>query len=124
LRILTHATGVGSFLLSAVITFAVIRSIELGNPELAFIVGAILGTEVAAIVHSRQAGSTNSFSIKFALGLTLGATAGVFGLVLHFVFAPFNYPEVSIPIAVIGSFVFPFVLFDTMWKALSNANGR
>jgi hypothetical protein len=121
LRILTLVAGAGCFLFGATIAFAIVRAVEMGSPELAFVVGAILGTQVAAVVHHRQSGSTNSFLIKVALGATLAVTAVAMGIVLHFGFSAFNYPEISVPMGAIGSFVFPFVLFDTMWKALSKA---
>jgi hypothetical protein len=121
LRILTLATGIGCFLVGGLITFAIIRAIGKGSPELAFVMGAVLGTQVAAVVHHRQSGTTNSLAVKLSLGLALAVGAIVLGSILHVIFSPFEYPEISIPIAAVGSFVFPFVLFDTMWKTLSKA---
>lgn len=123
LRILTLAAGAGSFFVGAAITFAVIRLMEADHPELAFIVGAILGTELAALVHHRQEGTTNSFATKATVGLALAVAAVVVGITLHLMANPFHYPEISIPMAAVGSFVFPFVLFDTMWNALSKPKG-
>jgi hypothetical protein len=75
------------------------------------------------VVHYRQSGTTNSFSIKAALGAVLAISAVALGVILHFAFSPFEYVEVSVPIAAIGCFGFPFVLFDAMWK-LVHANWR
>jgi MFS family permease len=115
---LTLAAGIVSFLAGAALTLVVIRALEIGRPELAFVVGAILGTGIGAVAHHRQKGN-NTGAVKTALGIALAATAVAFGLLVHFAFGVFAYPEVSIPIAGIGSFVFPFVLFNTMWEALS-----
>ena len=119
MRIITLVTGISCFFVGALITLGIIRAIEKGSPELAFVVGAILGTQIAALVHHRQPGTSNSLAVMLSLGITLAVAAVVLGSILHVVFAPFNYPEISVPIAAVGSFVFPFVLFDTMWKALS-----
>jgi hypothetical protein len=53
------------------------------------------------------------------LGAALALGTVLLGTVLHLAWAPFEYPEISIPIAVVGTFLFPFVLFQTMWNALS-----
>ncbi len=111
--------SVASCVIGGAATFAVIQWIGKGTPELAFIVGAIVGTQVGAVVHYRQKGATNSPATKAKLGLALGGANVAFGLVLHYAAAPFAYADVSIPIAAVGGFVFPFVLFDTMWNALS-----
>jgi hypothetical protein len=121
MRILTLATDIGCFFLGAIVTFAIIRGIDKGNPELTFVVGAILATNVAAMVHHRQSGTANNLAIKLALGAMLAISAVVFGVLLHFAFSPFKYPEVSVPIAAVGCFVFPLVLFNTMWKAMSKS---
>lgn len=124
MRVHTLATGIGCFVLGATITFAVIRAIDKGSPELAFVAGAILATQMAAVVHHRQHGTTNDFAIRLGLGAALAAAAIIVGGVLHLAFSPFRYPEISVPIAAIGSFVFPFVLFGAMWNTLSKAKEK
>lgn len=119
LKAIALGTGVVSFFIGAAVTFAAIRLIGKGSPELAFVVGAILGTQLATVAHHRQPQATASAGTKLGLGVALGAAALIFGLLAHVAFRPYTYPDVSIPMAVVGSFVFPFVLFDTMWKALS-----
>ena len=116
--------AVVSFFLSGGVTFAIVRWLGKGSPELAFVVGAIVGTELAAVVHHRNPGATNSAGVKALIGAALAMSTVVLATLLHLVVAPFEYPQISIPIAVVGTFVFPFVLFDTMWKALSGRAGR
>jgi hypothetical protein len=119
LRFVTFAATIGSHLAGAAATLAVIRGFEIGHPTLALVVGAILGTQVGAVIHHRQPGATNSARVKALLGLTLALTAIAFVLIAQWFTAAFEYVEVTLPIGAIGSFVFPFVLFDTMWNALS-----
>ena len=51
------AIAVLSQLVGGGITFAVVRMVGKGSPELAFVVGAILGTQLAAVVHHRIGGA-------------------------------------------------------------------
>ena len=108
-----------SLLAGGGVTFAVVRMVGKGNPELAFVVGAILGTQLAAMAHHRVAGAKSTPRVKAWIGADLACGALLLGVALHLAFAPFQFPAVSVPFAVVGSFVFPFVLFDTMWNALS-----
>jgi hypothetical protein len=113
------AVAVVSLLVGGAVTFAVIRMVGKGSPELAFVVGAVLGTQLAAVVHHRTPGAASSSRVKAAIGVALACGVVVLGAVLHLAFAPFEFAWVSIPIAAVGAFVFPFVLFDTMWNALT-----
>jgi len=119
LKAIVLIVSVVSCIISGAATFAVIQWIGKGSGELAFVIGAIIGTQVGAVIHYRRKGATNSLSAKAKLGLALGAANVVFGVVLHYAIAPFAYADVTIPLAAVGSFVFPFVLFDTMWNTLS-----
>jgi hypothetical protein len=113
------AVVVVSQLVGGAITFAVIRMVGKGSPELAFVVGAVLGTQLAVVAHKRTAGAETSARVKAWVGAALACGALLMGVVLHLAFAPFEIAAISIAFAAVGSFVFPFVLFDTMWKALS-----
>ena len=112
------AAAIASFLLGGAATFAITRWLGKGSPELMFVVGAVLGTQLAAVAHHRVPGATSSLGVKAAVGGMLAVAAVVLGIGMHLTYSPFSYVEVSVPIAVIGSFVFPFVLFGGMWKAL------
>jgi hypothetical protein len=109
-----------SFFISSSITFAVIRWLGKGSPTLAFIVGAAVGTNLAAVMHHRNPKGTNSPGVKASIGAVLVISMLALATVLHIVFAPFRFfLVVTLPISAIGSFVFPFILFDTTWRTLS-----
>jgi len=110
--------GIFAFYVGGSATFAVVRGVGRGDPELAFVVAAILGTQVAAIIHCRSRVAGKSFRTKAMLASVLAVNAAFFGIVLHTAFGAFVYPDVSIPISVVGTFGFPFVLFGTMCNAL------
>ena len=42
----------------------------------------------------------------------------------HLTASPFKFVEISVPFAAVGSFVFPFVLFNTMWNALPKNDNK
>jgi hypothetical protein len=107
------------YLLSVAITFAIIRTVGFGEPEFAFIIAAIVSTNVAAYWHSRTYESSNSLSARAMLAIAIAVAAFASGLLLEVAFAPFKFATVSIPMAVIGTFVFPFVLFSTFWNGLT-----
>src|SRR5688572_26258444 len=119
MKAVVYVSAILAFIVGASITFAVVRWLGKGDPELAFVVGAVLGTQLAAIVHPRSPGAASSPGVKARVGAALALSTILRGIVLHAVWKPFHYPEISIPIAVVGTFVFPFVLFETMWNALS-----
>ncbi|MBC8371989.1 MAG: hypothetical protein H8E53_00215 [Planctomycetes bacterium] len=119
MKVTVLIVSVVSCVIGGAATFAVIQWIGKGSSELAFVIGAIVGTQAGAIIHYRQKGAKSSLAVKAKLGLAVGGANVVFGVVLHYAIAPFAYAEVTIPLAAVGGFVFPFVLFDTMWNALS-----
>src|SRR3954470_9616033 len=111
-----YVSAIIAFIVGGSITFAVMRWLGKGSPELAFVVGAVLGTQIAAVVHRRSPGAVSSARVKAGVGAALALSTVLLGIVLLLAWNPFDYPQISIPIAVVGTFVFPFVLFETMWN--------
>lgn len=109
----------GSFIAGAAVTFVIIQAISMGSPQLSLIVGAVLGSQVGVIMHHRQPGAQPNVAAKAILGAVLAMCAIVVGVVLHETAAPFTFVEVTVPFAAVGSFFFPFVVFNTMWAGLS-----
>ena len=113
-----------SFFLGGAATFLVVRAISMDNPELSFVVSAVLGSQAGAIMHRRQPGAQPTIVAKAVLGAVLAICAVAFGFILHLAMHPFRFVEISVPFAAVGSFVFPFVLFDTMWNAMTNRDSE
>ena len=113
-----------AYITAAVSTFLVIRAISVDSPELSFIVGAILGSQVGAVIHHRQPGAEPTARAKVLLGIALAVCASAVGVALHVAVAPFKFAEISIPLGAVGSFVFPFVLFNQMWQSLSKKDAE
>lgn len=112
------------FILGASLAFALVRWLDIDNPELGFIVGAIVGTQTAVLCHQRTAGAVNTVRVKVILGAVLALTAALFGWAVHSLNAPFKFPEVSISFGAIGAFGFPFVIFKTLWNTLTKLPKR
>jgi hypothetical protein len=120
MKVRTLAIAAAVFVAAASITFATVRWLQM-DAEFAFIAGAILGTQVAAVVHYRSPGSEKTLSVKAMLGAVLALTALTFGLLLNALFSPFKFADISILMSTLGTFGFPFVIFDTIWNALSKS---
>jgi len=113
-----------SFVVTASIALAVIRHLGIGDVPLAFVVGAIVGTQAGAIMHAREPDARPTAIPKLILGAVLAAVAIGFGAAVHFGLGRLSYPEITLPISAVGSFVFPFVLFNQMFNAMRNSRKR
>jgi len=103
------------------ITCTILRVCNLGHEGVASVVGAILGCEVAVVLHHRQPGSTLSMKVKAQVGAVLAITSLAVSAVLQLAAHWEEYPEVVMPITAVGCFVFPFVICGTMWNAMEKA---
>ena len=115
---ITITIAAASYFVAGLLTILTIRFISMGDPELSFVGGAVLGSQVGAIMHHRQPGAEPTATAKTVLGIMLAICAVIFGGILHLTINLFKYVEVSVPLAAVGSFVFPFVLFNKMWNSL------
>jgi hypothetical protein len=113
-----------SFCASAALALALIRTFQFGDDPMAMIVGATVGTLAGVIAHSRTADCGATRRAKTSLALVLASTAIAFGLVVQFGFAAFQYPEITLPVSAIGSFVFPYAIFGSTWKALGKTTAQ
>lgn len=95
----------------AALAYAVIAAVRYDGVTLAFVMAAISGSYTAAILHHRAGGSARpAMAIKAQVGAVLAVTCAAVAVALMLLFHPFQFPEVQIPIAAVGSFVFPLVL--------------
>ena len=115
----TLAIALAAQLGAVLLAFGVQRAVT-GGPAtgLPFIVGGIFGTQIGALRHARSPGTTNDARAKGLLCVVLACGAVAAGGALHLAFAPFAAPEITVGFAVVGSAVFPWVLFNQMWRAV------
>lgn len=103
---------------TAVLALLVIRAVGYSGTSLAFVAAAIVGTSAALFVHHRSPTAELSTRIKAQIGVMLAVTAGGVGGLVQAVSGLFVFPEVVLPIAAVGSFLFPWAIAGTLWKAL------
>jgi hypothetical protein len=103
---------------------AIIYFFHAGNPGLAFVVGASCGAAAAAMLYHRRVPEQAPFSIKAYTGGVLCAMAILAGLSSQAILKWMSFPEVVIPISVVGSFFFPWAFFGTMQKAYAQKQPR
>src|SRR3954452_15943840 len=106
---IVYISAILAFIAGGSVTYAVVHWLGKGSPELAFVVGAVLGTQIAAVVHHRSPGAVSSPGVKAGVGAALALSTVLLGIAMHALWKPFTYPEIIIPIAVVGTFVFPFI---------------
>ena len=88
-----YVSAIIAFIVGGSITFAVVRWLGKGSPELAFVVGAVLGTQIAAVVHHHTPGAVSSTGVKAGVGAALAVSTIMLGLALNALWKPFHYPE-------------------------------
>ena len=109
------------FVAVALLAYAIILAVGWEAHDFALVAAAIVATQVGAVVWHRQAPGTAERSVKLGLGTVVSVTAVAFTLIFQAVSGWLAYPEVTVPIAAIGCFVFPFALVAPLWKSLSKS---
>lgn len=118
---LTHlAISAIAFAVTASLALVVIRLLGVGDTPLSFVVGAIVGSLTGAILHANLPDSVPSVSSKLALGASLAMVAVFFGIIVHLTAGGIKYPEVTLPIAAIGSSVFRFLSSTRCFTQFAN----
>jgi hypothetical protein len=107
------------FVAVALVAYAIIRAVGWEAHDFALVAAAIVASQVGAVVWHRQAPVSAERSVKLGLGAILSVTAVAFTLMFQAVSGWLAYPEVTVPIAAIGCFVFPFAVVGPVWKTLS-----
>ena len=109
----------GIYVVVALAGYAVTRSLHVENSSIALILGAFAGTSFGVAVWHRQSPTSPLSTVKLGLGLTLAITAAVLAIVLQVTIRWQKYPEIAIPIAVVGCFAYPFIAAKRTWDALA-----
>jgi hypothetical protein len=100
------------------LTYAIIAALHVGDVNLSLVIGSILGALIGALLYHRRESATAPFSVKASVGLTMAILCVIQSLLFQALWGWQKFPEVSIPIGAVGSFVFPFVLYGTIQKAM------
>ena len=103
------------------LTYAIIAALHVGEVNLSLVVGSILGALIGALLYHRRESATAPFSVRASVGLLMAVLCVILSLIFQVLWGWQKFPEVSIPIGAVGSFVFPFVLYGTMQKAMVKA---
>ena len=109
-----------SYVIGVTLAYAIIVAFD-GDMNLALGMGAILGTQIGAWLYHRRESATAPFSVKASVGLLMAILCVIQSLLFQVLWGWLKYPELSIPIGAVGTFVFPFVLYGTMQKAMVKA---
>lgn len=99
-------------------TYAIIAALHVGDVNISLVVGSIIGAEIAALLYHRRESATAPFSVKASVGLLMAVLCVIQSLLFQSLWGWQKFPEISIPIGAVGGFVFPFVLYGAMQKAI------
>lgn len=108
------------YIIGVTLAYIILAALD-GDMNLALGMGAILGTQIGAWLYHRRVSATAPFSVKASVGLLMAILCVLQSLLFQAMWGWLSYPEVSIPIGAVGTFVFPFVLYGTMQKVLVTA---
>lgn len=107
-----------AYVVGVTLAYAVIAAFD-GDMNIALGMGAILGTQIGALLYHRREPAAAPFSVKASVGLLMAVLCVLQSLLFQALWGWLQYPELSIPIGAVGTFVFPFVLYGTMQKAMA-----
>lgn len=110
--------GLAQIVGSAIVA-GIILGFHVGHETVALVVGATLGSGVAAWLYHRRNLNRAPGSVKMQTGVVLAVLCVIMAALIQAIWGWMAYPEIEIPIASVGTFVFPFVLFETMRNAVA-----
>jgi hypothetical protein len=102
----------------------VVIGFRVGEPSLALVVGAIVGTQTGALLYHGRNREPAPVSVKAATGAVLAVVCVIAGVLIQAISGWMIHPDIVIPIGALGSFAFPFVLFGTMQKAITGGRKK
>jgi len=103
-----------TYLIGVAATWLVLCLLWRGDPALAFIVAATVGTTAGAWLHGRRTHKVAGLAVKAEVGALLAGLCLAVGLTGQLVWDWLGDPYMSLTICIAGTFVFPIVLFGTM----------
>lgn len=112
------------FVAVALLSYGFIRAAGWDANDFALIAAAIVASYLGALIWHRQSPATSERSVKLGLGIVISITAVVFAMIFQAVAGWLTHPDVVIPIAAIGCFIFPFAVTGPVWRALCKQKSR
>lgn len=112
--------AMGYVLFFSIAAFIIYR-FKVSDPGLALVVGAIIGTQIAAWLYHKRGQDLASNRIKAIVGVELSLLAIFIGLCSQAILKWIVFPEITLSIGAVGSFIFPFVIFGQMQKVLNKS---
>ena len=106
-----------AYVIGVSLAYAIIASFD-GDMNIALGIGALLGAEIGAWLYHRRESAAAPFVVKASVGGLMAILCVLQSILFQALWEWLKYPEVSIPIAAVGTFGFPFALFGTMQKAM------
>lgn len=105
---------------TAFFVFLVILLTQYDTHTLIFLMGSICALSYIAWQRSKHnITALATRDEKITIGILFANFTLIVGLALQLLFHPFEYPEITIGIAIIGSFIFPFIILNTFVKAFN-----
>ena len=117
------AVVAGAHLVVLCVAAGIMSAMGRGDPGLALVMAAIVGTQTAGFLYYRRETGAAPFSVKATVGVVMSALAVGVSVLAHLAWGWINLPEVVIPIGALGTFVFPLVLFGSMRNAARQRPG-
>jgi hypothetical protein len=107
-----------SYFLSVALTFAIASLFRENSSGVSQCVGAILASQVAAILYGLKNDTPAPFKVKAFVSMMLVVLCVIQGLVFQVIWHWMEYPDISLTIGGIGTFFFPFLFWKTMEKGV------
>ena len=112
------------YVATVTVAYLVVSAYQPENMEFSLCLGAIVGSEIAAVLYHRRESATAPFSVKASVGLLMAFLCVVQGGLFQVLWGWFRYPEISISIGAIGTFIGPFLFYGIMQKAMIKSKAR
>jgi len=115
-----HAIIACVFAVAALVTYAIMQAVHIDphrqQTSLALIVASLAATSLGAAIWRREAPDTPLMRVQALLGATLAVTSVAVSLAMQWAARWMAYPEIAIPVAAVGCFVYPFFGTKRVWE--------
>lgn len=112
------------YVATVTLAYLVLYSVQPQNVEFSLCLGAIVGSEIGAVLYHKRESATASFSVKASVGLLMAFLCVLQGLLFQALWGWLRYPEISLSIGAVGTFIGPFLFYGIMQKAMVKAKAK